>query len=459
MSDDTSSDTVSSETDSSSTKWWRVTVPDYDSTTDGSQSSFLHLGASDTTVTDNANHAALTRLVTGFEDDTRSRHVDSGSSASENTGSHDRTQDERAALSAKLYTAGGWVDHTDGNRITTTGGDKVEVIWGNYRMVVLGRPTGDNDPKTNASSDYTGAVTEHGGGHSIGHDDGPADTLEIRWVERYGGTWRVTEATSNGDSYAFATGNNYEEMQGTVVEHMIGNTYGFHGPRSKMPSDWKAEQSDGKNSVPTEPSVFPTTLISDTKTYYDAEELVYANTTAKQYADTIKESKYVDTLIDEVTKIPNGTINEFVQAGSIGTALTVGARAEYTAAGEDLAVATYLAKQEMHVFTSNIELMIGVEKAEIELVAHKLDLGIHKTEVEGMEEHVKGMVNHAIGLYNAAKGANNSANGAASTANGATATVTAASTTASAATSSVAAANSTVAAANSTNAAIATTNP
>jgi hypothetical protein len=43
------------------------------------------------------------------------------------------------AESAILHTKGGWRDHTEGNRITTTRGDKVEVIQGNYKLIVLGR--------------------------------------------------------------------------------------------------------------------------------------------------------------------------------------------------------------------------------------------------------------------------------------------------------------------------------
>ncbi len=458
-----SDDTVSSETDSESTKWWRVTVPDYDSTTDGSQTSFLHMGASDTTVTDNANHKALTRLVTGFEDDTRTRHVDvSSPTSSGNTGAHDRTQAERAALSEKLYTAGGWVDHTDGNRITTTGGDKVEVIWGNYRLVVLGRPTGDNDPKTNSGSDYTGATSEFGGGHVAEHDDGPADMVDIRWVDRLGGTWRVTETTSNGDEYAYVKGNAYEEMQGQAIEHMIGDTYAFQGPRSKMPSEWTATKIfDGEDIkyFSSEASVITQGVIRDDMTYYDSQELVYANTKATQYADTIREEVHADTLIDSKTYTPNGTINEFVQAGSIGTATTVGARAEYLAAAEDLAVETYLAKQEMHIFTSNIELMVGVSKVELGLIADKLELDVNKITIDAIKTHVAGIKSSLEGVASAARGVFSQANGASSTANGATAAVTGANTSAAGATSAVTAANSTVAAVNSTNAALATTNP
>ena len=49
------------------------------------------------------------------------------------------TMAQRQAESARLYSRGGWRDHSDGNRISTTYGDKVEVIRGNYKMIVMGR--------------------------------------------------------------------------------------------------------------------------------------------------------------------------------------------------------------------------------------------------------------------------------------------------------------------------------
>ncbi len=46
---------------------------------------------------------------------------------------------DRRKESLWLHQKGGWRDHSDGNRITTTRGDKVEVIRGNYKLVVMGR--------------------------------------------------------------------------------------------------------------------------------------------------------------------------------------------------------------------------------------------------------------------------------------------------------------------------------
>ncbi|APR84297.1 Putative cell-wall-anchored protein SasA (LPXTG motif) [Minicystis rosea] len=52
---------------------------------------------------------------------------------------HGFTSAQRKAKSARLEADSGWRDHADGNRITTTAGDKIEVIQGNYKLIVLGR--------------------------------------------------------------------------------------------------------------------------------------------------------------------------------------------------------------------------------------------------------------------------------------------------------------------------------
>ena len=66
--------------------------------------------------------------------------------------------DYRAIESYYLHTKGGWRDHTDGNRITTTRGDKVEVIRGNYKLIVLGRQ--DQAKSATAGMDISGGQTD-----------------------------------------------------------------------------------------------------------------------------------------------------------------------------------------------------------------------------------------------------------------------------------------------------------
>jgi hypothetical protein len=77
----------------------------------------------------------------GFADDTRIRD-DASSSILQVSGSSTLKTNSianRRAETERLLTKGGWWDHADGNRISTTSGDKIEVIQGNYKMVVLGR--------------------------------------------------------------------------------------------------------------------------------------------------------------------------------------------------------------------------------------------------------------------------------------------------------------------------------
>ena len=77
----------------------------------------------------------------GFCDDTRFRNDESSN------GWQDRLTETK-----KLLSMGGWWDHSDGNRISTTAGDKVEIIQGNYKMVVMGRQAPPAFPAVLAST-------------------------------------------------------------------------------------------------------------------------------------------------------------------------------------------------------------------------------------------------------------------------------------------------------------------
>lgn len=116
------------------------------------------------------------------------------------------TPDQRVAESNVLLTKGGWRDHTDGNRITTTYGDKVEVIRGNYKMVVLGRQ----------DSVDNGLTWDSSGGMLQENDAAPGQVTEISWIESGGGTWRVVETCTKGD-----VDTTYD---GKVVERFVGGS-------------------------------------------------------------------------------------------------------------------------------------------------------------------------------------------------------------------------------------------
>ena len=51
-----------------------------------------------------------------------------------------------------------WRDHTDGNRVTTTRGDKVEIIRGTYDLQIQGR----RGNESGSSADHDGKVFQSG---------------------------------------------------------------------------------------------------------------------------------------------------------------------------------------------------------------------------------------------------------------------------------------------------------
>lgn len=105
---------------------------------------------------------------------------------------------------------GGWRDHTDGNRITTVRGDRVDVVVGNYKRVVFGRVSGDHV----GASSY-----EVSGGHIFDRTStGTIETYAIEHVEEKdvdGNTyWKIVERAHHATSV--------ERWSGTLEEHHNG---------------------------------------------------------------------------------------------------------------------------------------------------------------------------------------------------------------------------------------------
>jgi hypothetical protein len=117
--------------------------------------------------------------------------------------------EDRKSESAILHTKGGWRDHSDGNRITTTRGDKIEVIRGNYKMVVLGR---QEEPGGGAGWDVSG-----------GHIEGLHIRSSIEWVQTWDGTWKTVEKSEKGDTDVTQHGNNVSRNFGDLMDNTTGS--------------------------------------------------------------------------------------------------------------------------------------------------------------------------------------------------------------------------------------------
>jgi hypothetical protein len=158
-----------------------------------------------------------------FIDDVRKRAGDAvGSSVADDPG-HGLTQAQRQRESAKLYARGGWRDHSDGNRLTTTYGDKVEVVRGNYKMIVMGR---QDDPGEAMGWEASGShVADYAPGTM------PGASYWHEWIDDYRhgsgegarkGVWLLVNTTENVYEYARKSGNFRDEIWGDVIEEYIG---------------------------------------------------------------------------------------------------------------------------------------------------------------------------------------------------------------------------------------------
>lgn len=191
-------------------KYLMLEVPDYN-TYDGGEpmTSYLRLGA----VRDPSIVASpgapkstgedLASYVTSFTDDVRVREGCPGYVPPA----------VRQAETALLHTKGGWRDHSDGNRITTTRGDKVEVVRGNYKLLVLGRRDDLLDE----------ASWEAGGGHIAENSITLANESSIEWVQNYGGTWRAVETSTKGDVISTYHGDVIDQYFGNIVDSTTGS--------------------------------------------------------------------------------------------------------------------------------------------------------------------------------------------------------------------------------------------
>jgi hypothetical protein len=96
-----------------------------------------------------------------------------------------------------------WRDSTDGNRITTTRGDKIEVIGGNYELTVLGRRQHESGMRAEQGRINQDAITYRG-------------TVKVQGA-------RLLEETVKGDVCTTYHGDVVDEYYGSRVESRTGS--------------------------------------------------------------------------------------------------------------------------------------------------------------------------------------------------------------------------------------------
>lgn len=179
----------------------------------------------------------------GFADDTRIRDDKDTSVLAVDGATQTNSTTNRKAETKRLLTKGGWWDHSDGNRISTTAGDKIEVIQGNYKLVVLGRRAASDTGDTK--------VVDISGGYEFSKR---YEYLESEKV------WATFEEGSEVHATKKSSGKDVSYFTGTLKKTIIGEDPGDH-------SVFKGEFY--KNYLPGggDPEVISKTWASKVETY------------------------------------------------------------------------------------------------------------------------------------------------------------------------------------------------
>jgi hypothetical protein len=215
-----------------------------------------------------------------------------------------KTQEEKRAA---LLAGAAWRDHCDGNRVTTTSGDKVEIVGGNYHLLVLGRA---------ASADGASFDDHSGGNHIDGTVSPPQTVTSIRYTSTYdGGDWAFVEESRKTSVHEIFTGEFREDFCGPrrtsvvgmltepvraelFVDGVLGGGLRGGNPLSAIEA---IAASDGGPTVSADanPDIVDITLAQKITEYTGAAASPVTSITSKTFAGTLSESTTVTGQSDE----------------------------------------------------------------------------------------------------------------------------------------------------------------
>jgi len=270
---------------------------------------------------------------------------------------HSRHKDIRKQHSEKLLERGGWWDHTDGNRISTTYGDKVEVIRGNYKMVVMSR---QDEPEGAGGWDVSGGHVQDLGPNSM---PGASVRVEFRpglFGQR--GTWHLENTTNNFCQTSDYAGDFFEHWYGNFKKCTVG---------SENPQEWNAELEKPYGN----PEIIEKTWASKIESYTGSSAWRIPSITEETYAKTTSSTTDVSESISETTYC-DGTITS--KTGRLDRPVPamheetyVGASNSITNVGTANAITNVGVQMETTIGATLGSLTIAAGQADVELIAAK----------------------------------------------------------------------------------------
>ena len=255
-----------------------------------------------------------------------------------------------------------WRDETDGNRITTTRGDKIEVVGGTYKMKVLGRREFKASTEVEEGRIKEGGITFQG-------------QSEIDFVQGPRGARRIREATVKGEVHTTYHGDAVEYHYGSKLVSRTGD------PDTPTPiEDYPAQMTEN-------PTVIDRTWAKSIASYTGSEKLPVPTIHEETWAETMESKTHVTTTTDETTV--KGPSRETMKAGSIKSSTTVDETIEDTTRAKTIKNDTTADKI--------ISVTHADTKDEMYGDADSYTKGDSKTVVDGIETTINlGMVNEVV---------------------------------------------------------------
>jgi hypothetical protein len=300
--------------------------------------------------------------------------------------------EKRKEQSDALYTRGGWRDHSDGNRITTTYGDKIEVIRGDYKMLILGRR--DDFEQATGWDASCGHIQDFG-------NSMPGASVRVEYrQDKHSGVWHLENTTEQFVQTSNYAGDFFEHWWGNQKESTVGSEEppwpGDPSYRKYAPGEEQAPPN-GKpynNPILIEktwasriesytgskkwriPLMKEETFAYKTEALTDVEKTIEETTLCgeKMTSYTGKSDARVPRIVEETwaddtesTMNVAGTILENTTAGAMASMTSAGAIAEMTNAG---------VKTDVTLVGASAELTVAAVKAEATITGHQFELFI-----------------------------------------------------------------------------------
>lgn len=310
---------------------------------------------------------------------------------------HELDKAERLRQSSALHTRGGWRDHSDGNRITTTYGDKIEVIRGNYKQIIMGR---QDDEQSSAGWDVSGSIIQDFAYMM------PGASVRVEESKCYDGVWHLQNTMENmvqstnfaGDFFDYKWGEKYWTFTGsndpkTKAEsasgaprdnpHILEKTWAHRIEGYTGSADWRIGKTFPGVSIIEETYAVKTKSLTDVAESIEEETKAGSISSKTTVQGTVTEETTVRDSVTETTTVTNA-INSTTRAaatsditivGAASSVSTLGVESDVTVKGAGVGVTVVGAQADVTIAGIQAEVTVNLIHIALEIAA-KLDIFI-----------------------------------------------------------------------------------